>query len=97
MEDILQRIKNWAGHGTPKQFLTEISAKIEKEGYQAEMVGNVLTCYRTVKKGGFLGLGGTKSKQVVLRVIWQDNQILVPKEDADEQFVRMLGTMLKQH
>ena len=97
MEDILQRIKNWAGHGTPKQFLTEVSAKIEPEGYQAELQGNVLTCYRMVKKGGFLGLGGSKSKQVVLRIIWENNQIRIPQEDADEQFVRMLGTMLKQH
>jgi len=97
MDDVLQKIKNWASHGTPRQFLTEVSAKIAPEGYQAELEGGVLTCYRAVKKGGFLGMGGSKNKQVVLRVVWEHDQVQVPKESADPEFVRLLGSLLKHH
>lgn len=98
MEDELREIEHWANHGTLGQFYNEIIAHAGDEGYEAEMNGNVVTCYRVHREGGFLGIGGRKEKEIVLKAIDnEDGTISVPKESADEEFVMLLADRLEQH
>lgn len=97
MEEELRRIRNWASHGTIRQFYTEVSARVAELGYEAEVEGNTLTCYKVHKEGGFLGIGARKIKEVAIKVTREGDEVLVPEESADEEFVRMLAAALTQH
>ncbi|MHB0857732.1 MAG: hypothetical protein ACYC5M_09195 [Anaerolineae bacterium] len=97
MDDKLRKIGVWASHGTMNQFFTEISSKTAQLGYQAELKENTLTCYRLVKSGGLMGIGGKKVKQPVLTIIHHGNGVTVPPESVDEQFIDQLLTRLKAH
>ncbi|MEA3408562.1 MAG: hypothetical protein U9R48_10885 [Chloroflexota bacterium] len=98
MEEELHEIRNWANHGTLGQFYNEIIARTGGEGYETEMEGNVVTCYKVHHEGGFLGIGRKTEKEVVLKAIDnEDGTISIPEESADEEFVTLLATRLKQH
>ena len=97
MEEELRRIKNWASHGTLRQFYTEVSAKVSGQGYEVELEGDTLTCYRIRKVGGFLGIGAKRVREPVLKVIRKEEEIIVPEDSADEEFVHFLASSLKQH
>lgn len=97
MEEELQRIRNWASHGTIRQFYTEVAARVTELGYQAELEGNALMCYKVHKEGGFLGIGARKIRETVLQVTREGDEVLVPEESADEEFVRLLAGVLTQH
>ncbi|MEA3406997.1 MAG: hypothetical protein U9R48_02810 [Chloroflexota bacterium] len=49
----LQRIMTWAGMGTPRQFYLEVASKVVDSDYEAELEGDVITCYRVEKHGVF--------------------------------------------
>ncbi len=97
MENELSRIRNWASHGTIRQFFTEVSAKLSKKPYTAELKGDRVVFYQVSKMGGLLGLGVKTSRKPVLEVIWEGSQIKIPEESADAEFVKMLAGLLGQH
>lgn len=97
MEDELRKIRNWASHGTLKQFYAEIAAKLSKQGYITELEGNTLTCYRVRKEGGFLGIGRRTIKEPVLKAVQEGNEVRIPAESANPDFVHLLAGLLKQH
>ncbi|MHB1295277.1 MAG: hypothetical protein ACYC4R_09825 [Anaerolineae bacterium] len=97
MEDKVRTICRWACHGTMNQFFTEISSKTSQLGYQSELSGNTLTCYKMVKSGGVIGIGTKKIKQPVLTIIHNGDGITVPPESVDEQFLDQLLVRLKAH
>ncbi|MHB9032814.1 MAG: hypothetical protein ACYC6L_07190 [Anaerolineae bacterium] len=97
MEDLLYRIQVWASHGSMKQFSSEVIAKVQKMGMEAELVGNTLTCYKTDHKGGFLGMGAKKTRRIVLQITRNGNEVDIAKDTADPEFVEQLSVALKQH
>jgi len=97
MEEKLHRIRNWANRGTLLQFYSELSGKLAKSGYQAEMKGNEVRFYRVKKSGGFLGIGVKKQKDLVLEVIRQGTDLRIPAESADPEFVDFIMPMLRAH
>ena len=97
MEDALHKIRNWASHGTLRQFRTEIAGKVAPDGYEVEMEGDTLVCYRVSKAGGFLGIGARKVKETVLEVVGEGEGMQMIEESADEEFVAYLAGKLTQH
>jgi len=97
MEDDLRRIQSWASHGTIRQFYAEVSAKMAKEGYEVELEGDSLTCYRVRKEGGFLGIGKRQVKELMLKIIRKGEEIIIPEESADKEFVKELASSLRVH
>jgi len=98
MEEKLHKLRNWASHGTLRQFRTEISAKLANEQeYEMELEGDTLTCYRVRKEGGFLGIGVKKIKETVLKVIGEGADLQIPEDSADAEFIELLSQKLKQH
>jgi hypothetical protein len=97
MQDELYKIHIWASHGTMKQFSAEVIAKCSKIGYEAELEGNTLTCYKVEHKGGVMGIGARKIKKTVLKIIRTGNAVEIPESEADPEFVAKLSELLKQH
>ncbi|MBM3187910.1 MAG: hypothetical protein FJZ90_04215 [Chloroflexi bacterium] len=97
MEDTLRKLQIWASHGTIRQFYTEVSAKISPLGYEAEMTGDTVTCYRVRKEGGFLGIGARKVREPVFKVTRTDSEIVIDESSLDKEFVTLLAGMLAQH
>ncbi|MFP3896512.1 MAG: hypothetical protein ACLFV5_06725 [Anaerolineales bacterium] len=97
MEEELCQIRNWANHGTLGQFYNEVIARAGDEGYEAEMNGNVVTCYEVHYEGGFLGIGGRTEKEIVLKAIQNENGTISIPKSADEEFVKLLAARFKQH
>ena len=97
MEEELRTIRSWASHGTLRQFRTEISGKVAADGYRVQLQGDTLTVYRIRKEGGFLGIGARKIEESVLVVIGEGAGMRIPEESANEEFVRLLASKLKQH
>ncbi len=97
MEDDLCSIQSWASHGTLRQFYAEVSAKMGKEGYQVELEGDSLICYRVRKEGGFLGIGKRQVKELVLEIIRKGEEIVIAEECADKEFVKELARSLRVH
>ncbi len=97
MEDDLRTIQSWASHGTIRQFYAEVSAKMAQEGYEVELEGDSLTCYRVRKEGGFLGIGKRQVKELMLKIIRKGEEIIIPEESADKEFVKELASSLRVH
>ncbi len=97
MEDELRKLRNWASHGTLRQFYAEISAKASLQGYLTEMEGNSVTCYKVRKEGGFLGIGRRTIKEPVLKAVQEGNEVRIPDESVNAEFVHLLAPLLKQH
>lgn len=98
MDEELRRIRVWASHGTMKQFATEVTAKISKlGGYQTDLEGDTLTIYHYVKSGGVLGIGARKVKETVLKVIRQGDDVVIPEDSVNADFVERFSGLLKQH
>ena len=94
----LQKIMTWAGMGTPRQFYLEVVSKVAEADYEAELEGDTLTCYRVEKEGGFLGIGGSTTREPVLKVIMpEEGDVEVPEEPRDEEFIEFLAGQLTQH
>ncbi len=96
-ETTLQKLRRWASHGTLRQFYAELDARLADEGYEIELEGDVLTVYSTEKEGGFLGIGGRKTKNICLRVIRNNDTVDIPEETAEPEFVEMLSERLQAH
>ena len=97
MEDALHKIQTWAGHGTVRQFLAEISGKIAGGGYEVAIDGEALVCSRVRKEGGFLGIGAKKISEPVLRIEYEDGLAKVASEPVDAEFVSYLSGLLGDH
>lgn len=97
MEDALHKIQNWASHGTMRQFLAEISAKVAEEGYEVAVDGAALVCSRVHKEGGFLGIGAKKISEPVLRIEYEDGLANIAPEPVDAEFVTYLSGLLGAH
>ena len=97
MQDELFKIHVWASHGTMKQFSAEVIAKLSKIGYNADLNGDTLTCYKIESQGGFLGIGARKTKKTVLKIIRKGSDVDIPESEADPEFVAQLSELLKQH
>lgn len=97
MEDTLHKIQVWASHGTLRQFLYEVSAKIAAHGYQAALEGDTLTCFKVRKEGGFLGIGARKVREPVFKLTRKGEEIEIDPNAIDEEFVTLLASLLKQH
>jgi hypothetical protein len=97
-KDELQKIMTWAGMGTPRQFYMEVVSKVEATDYEVELEGNVVTCYRVEKEGGFLGIGGSTTREPVLKVVMpEERDVEIPEEPRDEEFIKFLSGRLTQH
>ena len=97
MQDDLFKIHVWASHGTMKQFSAEVIAKLSKIGYNADLDGDTLTCYKIEHQGGILGIGARKVKKTVLKIIRKGSDVEIPESEADPEFVAQLSALLKQH
>lgn len=97
MEDKLHRIRNWANRGTLLQFYSELSGKLAKTEYEAEMKGDAVRFYRVKKSGGFLGVGAKKQRDLVLEVVRKGTDLRVPPDTADPAFVDLILPMLGAH
>ncbi len=97
MDDKLHLIRNWANRGTLLQFYSELSGKLAKTEYQAEMKGNEVRFYKVTKSGGFLGVGKKQQKDLVLEVIRQGTDLRIPADTADPAFVDYIMPMLRAH
>ena len=97
MESDLVRLKRWARHGTLRQFMTEISYKIAKDGYSTELEGDKIICYSVTREGGFLGIGGHKVKTPVLDLTRVEDSVEIDLDRTDPEFVKMLLGKLKAH
>jgi len=84
-------------HGSPRQFYSEIAYKIEPRGYEAEIDGETVTCYRVKKQGGLLGIGARRVRTPVLVLTKKGASIEIDEEHADPEFVALLGELLKAH
>ena len=97
MQDQLFKIHVWASHGSMKQFSAEVIAKLSMIGYDAELDGDTLTCYKLEHNGGFLGIGVKKTKRTVLKIIRKGSDVEIPESEADPAFVAEFSELLKQH
>ena len=97
LEEDLQEITSWVARGTLVQFVNEVSARIEDEGYKVQHGGNTLTIYRVEKKGGVLGIFGGTVKEPVLRIVREGDDVTIPDDSVDTRFVRMLASSLEGH
>jgi len=97
MEDELRTIRNWASHGTLKQFYAEIMGRATKEGYEVVLEENSVTCYKVHKEGGVLGIGRRVIREPVLKAVQEGAEIRIPAETADAEFVHFLTRTLKAH
>lgn len=96
MDEQITRLKNWVSHGTMRQFYTEMQAKLANTEYTVELVGDVITFYRTRKEGGILGLFARRVREQLLQISRQDDQVVIA-EGADPEFVQYVNSLLKQH
>ncbi|NLX37180.1 MAG: hypothetical protein GXY68_10880 [Chloroflexi bacterium] len=97
MEQDLLKLRRWMSHGSARQFYTEIAYKIVDQGYEAEIIGNTVTCYLVKKQGGFLGIGARKVKTPVLVVTQRDHEVDIDARNADPEFVAGLTELLRAH
>ena len=97
MEQDLLKLRRWMSHGTARQFYTEIAYKITDHGYEAEIQGDTVTCYRVKKQGGLLGIGARKVKTPVLVVTQYEHEVAIDEEHADAEFVALLTQLLRAH
>jgi hypothetical protein len=97
MEEKLHKLRTWIGHGSLRQFYTEVAPKLITQGYQIKLVGNVLTCYSESKEGGFLGIGARKTVKTLLKAVVEPDDIKIAEEDVDPEFLDVVLSLLKQH
>ena len=97
MEDELHKIRNWANHGSLRQFRTEVAAKVSPLGYLVELEGGTLTIYKTHKEGGFLGIGARTVREVALEVVREESEAHIPMASADADLVHILAGVLSIH
>jgi hypothetical protein len=97
MEEQILKIKRWASHGTPTQFVNEMQGVANQLGYELAMNGNTLSIYKESKEGGFLGLGGHTVREEVLQIIWGDGEVDVPADKVNAEFLKALSTTLQAH
>ena len=97
MDEAILKIKNWASHGTLRQFYTEMAGKLRPLGYEVLLEGEALVFQKVSKEGGFLGLFGRRVATEVLRVIRHDDHVDIPEAGVDAEFVTMLAGLLRQH
>ncbi|MFH1085773.1 MAG: hypothetical protein V1772_08440 [Chloroflexota bacterium] len=97
MDDPLRRVQLWASHGTPRQLMHELAAKLSDQPYRVEEKRGVVTVSRVTREGGFLGIGARQRKQVLLQVTYKGDEILLSPEQPDAALVQFLSEQLKQH
>ena len=98
MQDELQKVQRWAMHGTVRQVYADMAARLttEKE-YTAELEDETMVFYRLSKEGGLFGLFGKDTKTPVLRIIRKGEEIEIPEEPRDEEFINVLSRILEAH
>jgi hypothetical protein len=98
MESELLKIQRWAMHGTVRQAYADMAARLttEKE-YTAELEDDTMIFYRRSKEGGVFGLFGKAAKTPVLKVIRKGEEVLIPEEPRDEEFINVLSRLLEAH
>ncbi len=98
MQDELQKIQRWAMHGTVRQAYADMAARLttEKE-YTAELEDNTMIFYRVSKEGGLFGLFGKTVTTPVLKIIRKGEEIEIPEEPRDEEFINVLSRLLEAH
>ena len=97
MEEKLHRIRIWANRGTLGQFYNEMSAKLAGSEYQVDMKGNHIRFYQVAKSGGFLGIGVKRTRELVLEVIRDGEELRIPAATAKPDFIEFLRPMLTAH
>jgi len=94
----LHKISSWANRGNLRQFYTEMSAKFTKDAnHEVVLEGDTLTFFALRKEGGFLGFGGHRSREPVLRLVQVSGRAVVGNEYVDEEFAVELANSLTQH
>ena len=97
MQDKLLKVQRWSGHGTIRQFQSELSARLSEDGYETAIEGEALVCYRIRKEGGFLGIGAKTIREPVLRVNYVDGLANLDEKSADPEFIEYLSGLLTAH
>ena len=96
LSEDLEEIASWAHRGTVTQFANQIAAKIAGRGYEVEREGNTLIFYRITQTGGFLGRGAIESRDPVMRVSHEGDDVTIAEDPLDEEFVRMVARDLRR-
>jgi hypothetical protein len=98
LEEYLREITSWVGRGTFQQFITEVHTRIAGHGYRMTRKGNTLTFHKGGLGRRFLALFGVrKARQPLLRVIREGDNVTIPEESVDAEFVHFLATSLEKH
>jgi hypothetical protein len=99
MEDQLLEMRHWATRGTVRQFFAELSARVSTNPeYQCEMTDEEsIACYRIRKEGGFLGIGAKTVREPVLEIYRHGEEVTIPEETADAEFLSWLMEQLQPH
>ena len=97
MEEHLAKITSWVGKGTLRQFQNEVRADLSRAHCSAETQGDTIRFYRTRREGGFLGMGGRTTRELVMEITKKEIGVDVPRGTLDEEFVEYLASHLKPH
>lgn len=97
MEEELRKIRNWASHGTPRQFMTEVTAKVSGLGLKTELEGDTLTVFDLHREGGFLGIGAKKVRDIKLQLVFGEGDVSIAKDTVDLEFLKELLPLLTAH
>ena len=89
MEEELNTILIWAKRGTVRQFCSDLRARIEPNGYTADVSENTITIYPTPKARRRLSRPKEQSKEPVLIIMRDDDRVTFDK--ANEEFVTLLA------
>ena len=97
LQEDLHDIASWALRSTITQFANQVAVKIRDQdhGYQTEREGNTLTFYKIIKTGGFLGFGESESREPVLRVTIDGEDVTFAEDPRDTEFVSMVARVLR--
>ena len=76
---------------------TSIRADLSRAKCCAETEEDTIRFYRMRREGGFLGMGGRTTRELVMEITKKDIGVEVPRGTLDEEFVEYLASHLKPH
>ena len=97
LQEDLRAIASWALRSTITQFANQVAVKIRDQGhgYQTERDGDTLTFYKIVRTGGFLGFGETESREPVMQITVEGDDVTFAEDPRDTEFASMVARALR--
>ena len=98
MDDVLLKVQRWAMHGTVRQSFADMSARLSAvPDYTVELAGETINFFRMKKEGGLLGLFSKTVKEPVLTIRRVGEEVEIPDEPRDAEFIEELSRILQAH